>query len=221
MAEQKTLYSSNKYVSPNETRLALGMDMLLSIQGFQGDYKTKLIGAQPFDCIITSLPRIPGFVKMATPHAEMLVRYIAEGTVYGFTTRILGHVMKPVPMLFAAYPQRLERYELRKSSRLNCFMPALLHTTTRSYKTYVLDLSEGGCRTNTPLDTHCPSPEVGDIVLLELPLCGGDTVVITRAEVRNIQRLVNIVSYGLSFLAIEPDTNQRLLAFLEQGHRFT
>ncbi len=207
--------------NPGETKMTMGMDLLLKVHGVKGDYKTRLVGMHPFDCLIMTLPRIPGFVNTVRKDEELLVRYIAEGTVYGFRTHILDHVLKPAPLLFTAYPQQLERYDLRKDTRLNCFIPAILHTAVSHYPTYIVDLSEGGCRSNSPGDGQAPQTAVDERVILELKLCGSNWLVMTSATVRNLQEMESVVSLGLSFEAIEPEAKKSLQGFLEQGRLFS
>lgn len=207
--------------NPGETKMTMGMDLLLKVHGVKGDYKTRLVGMHPFDCLIMTLPRIPGFVNTVRKDEELLVRYMAEGTVYGFRTQIIDHMLKPVPLLFTAYPQQLERYELRKDTRLNCFIPATLHTAVSHYPTYIVDLSEGGCRTNSPGEKQAPQTSVDEQVVLELKLCGSDRLLMTSATVRNFQEMEGVVSLGLSFEAIEPEAKQSLRNFLEQGRLFS
>lgn len=219
------IMGENEYVrqnqDPAETCLTLGMDMLLKVQGLKGDYKTKLVGLRPFECIIMSMPRIPGFIHTVGPEAHLQVRYMAEGTLYGFNTCVIGHITKPFPLLFAAYPQRLERYELRKDTRLECFMPSALFTPARGYDIYVLDLSKGGCRANADSGEEAPDTAVGKTVLLRMPLCGLEQVIVAKAEVRNMHILGKILSLGLAFQCLEPCASKNLESFLEKGRLYS
>lgn len=212
--------------SATET-MAMGMDMLLKVEGREGDYKSKLVGIKQEECIIVSAPRSASFLDAARPGAGILVRYISEGSVFGFTTSVIGVISKPVPLLFISHPLRLERHDLRKAPRVDCFIPCTVHTPTRSYSCHVVDLSEGGCRTNGPAAAEDPASDkyldiaAGDCVLLEMLLCEDRQRVIARCEVRTRQDSPELLTMGLNFQSMEPQCAQRLEHFVELARRYS
>ncbi len=208
------------HLPPDEARLRPGTDLLLKFGDLKGDFKTKLVGVLPFECIITTLPRIANAGALLQPDAPLTIRYMVEGTVYGFHSRVIGHIQRPLPLLFAAYPQRLDRFELRKTTRLNCFMPATLHSAHGGFRAYVVDLSAGGCRVNCPRNEHSEATAVGDGVLLELPLAEGCALVLARGEVRNRLHEDRLLSLGIAFSSVEPGAELKLQAFLEEGRLY-
>ncbi|WP_200280299.1 PilZ domain-containing protein [Rhabdochromatium marinum] len=76
---------------------------------------------------------------------DLIVRFAAEGYVYGFLSSILGTLEQPA-VVFVKWPQQVKSVKLRVHERVPCFLNANLHIDALHCDVAITDLSAGGCR---------------------------------------------------------------------------
>ncbi|MFC1504188.1 flagellar brake protein [Spirochaetota bacterium] len=86
------------------------------------------------------------------PGKLVKVKFIYDGAIYGFETKIKGTINIPVKMLFIIYPKMIQKYELRKHKRHKCSIPGKIHflsadpLNSQKLGMTVTDISQMGCR---------------------------------------------------------------------------
>ena len=105
---------------------------------------------------------------MFTGGEDVVVRYLSDGTIYGFHSTMLLSQMKPVPLFFIEYPYQVEKIELRKEKRAQCSLPSKVHCKTGVYPGIIVDLSSGGAKLDLALDeTEGSLFELNEMVIVE------------------------------------------------------
>lgn len=126
--------------------LRMGQELLVRFSSESGNTKTVFVGMIPYEFLVARLPRVAGITDHAGRGTTLTVRYLQEGSIYGFSTESLGFVLKPVPTLFMAPPNRLEVIDLRACPRVETSLPVEGVVGQEEFKGVIRDLSCGGMR---------------------------------------------------------------------------
>ncbi len=199
--------------------LPLGTRMLLNIAGTKENLSSEVVGLQHFEYLILKMPLVPG-IRARLLNGEMVtLRYISGGTIFGFKSQVLNHIVKPGFLLFVEYPDAMEQVDLRQHRRVNCLLPAALHGRHGVYKCILLDLSEGGCKVALELPRDDPFREtaVDDMLVLQCGLFGGEGQNQTTLSclVKSISMDGGRVQLGLKFNDLNPETQLELSTYLD------
>jgi hypothetical protein len=95
---------------------------------------------------------------------EVIVRMAVESEVLGFKTKVTEVLQGSIPMYLVRYPEAVETINLRKSERLNLFIPVNVNLRYGGQKSedfhmlqgVVVNISRGGCciTTKRPIDLN-------------------------------------------------------------------
>ena len=199
--------------------LPLGTRMLLNIAGTKENLSSEVVGLQHFEYLILKMPLVPG-IRARLLNGEMVtLRYISGGTIFGFKSQVLNHIVKPGFLLFVEYPDAMEQVDLRQHRRVNCLLPAALHGRHGVYKCILLDLSEGGCKVALELPRDDPFREtaVDDMLVLQCGFFGGEGQIQTALSclVKSISMDGGRVQLGLKFNDLNTETQLELSTYLD------
>ena len=199
--------------------LPLGTRMLLNIAGTKENLSSEVVGLQHFEYLILKMPLVPG-IRARLLNGEMVtLRYISGGTIFGFKSQVLNHIVKPGFLLFVEYPDAMEQVDLRQHRRVNCLLPAALHGRHGVYKCILLDLSEGGCKVSLELQRDDPFREtaVDDMLVLQCGFFGGEGQIQTALSclVKSISMDGGRIQLGLKFNDLSTETQLELSTYLD------
>jgi hypothetical protein len=85
--------------------------------------KTTLVGFREDEYLIIQTPRKEGTVLALPEGAELIIRFLASGRVYGFPAHVLRVLGPPFYLAFLAYPHTCEKVSLRNSPRIPVVIP--------------------------------------------------------------------------------------------------
>ena len=128
-----------------------GTRMLLEVAGFQDKLASICVGHIRPRFVVTTAPIVPehnreAVHQMLYPDNTVIVRFLLEGTVMGFSAKIIRSLQVPFPLLFFTYPTRLECLDLRRHRRVPCCIPAETEVGTNATPGMIVDLSLTGCQ---------------------------------------------------------------------------
>jgi len=103
--------------------------------------RANLIGWWRPHVLLATSPLMDDRLVVAPSGTEVIVRYLLEGSVYGFVTRLLKKHQDPIPMWALAYPQLVEVKNLRESPRVQTFIQV---QSQEDDEWLLLDLSTNG-----------------------------------------------------------------------------
>lgn len=131
--------------------LRLNMDigtlLHINIQGVDGKIKSKLIGMEVWEYLIIKAPvGYTGIRNKLVEGNRLVVRFLQEGSVFGFEAYILAVIDKPTTLLVIDYPRKIEEKSLREAKRLDCYIPCTLLVDQQPADGSVVDISASGCR---------------------------------------------------------------------------
>jgi hypothetical protein len=104
--------------------------------------------------LIIQPPAIDHLDLVFTPDSKIIVRYLSDGSVYGFKTFVIETISKPYRLVFIGYPSELDLLSLRNHERVDVFIKSQLEIYDMTVPGVILDLSCGGCLLSVTPDKH-------------------------------------------------------------------
>jgi c-di-GMP-binding flagellar brake protein YcgR len=150
-----------------------------------------------------------------------VVRFIHEGHIHGFLSRVMALVRKPAPLIFLEYPEDVETSKLRKYDRYPVHLAAALARDKSNGRLpdpppcLVLNISAGGCmlRSEEPytkgtfLFMSVQLPEIGWVHDIE--------VEVMRSEIQD-----GAAQLGLAYMDLLDPNYERVKGFLHMLQAF-
>ena len=132
---------------------------LLAMETTKSKWTTTLIGSRPGRYLIVEMPKMGGAPVKLDEGTRWAVNFISKGTVFSFTSEIIGYTYRMVPLLFLSWPQDLQIANLRNEKRYPVNIPATVkiinppatsgddernNLPESEITSLVVDISEGG-----------------------------------------------------------------------------
>ena len=183
--------------------ISVGAKLILDLGGTESRRVAgELVGWKSSKTLLASIPLLVGIRDYVEVGRHITCRYMHDGTVYGFKSRILGYITNPDSLVFLSYPDQWESLDLRKQQRLPCFFPASFEIVDQQVMGILNDISEFGCR------IQCgPSREE----ILEKIVLGAETVI--RFVAFDAQS-----SYSIPALIVNASTDEKKITAI--GFKF-
>ncbi|MGA1875719.1 MAG: flagellar brake protein [bacterium] len=202
--------------------LDVGLIIFLQTKGINKDlrYRSSILGWKRGVTIIVEMPLLNGvYVSLATG-CECIVRYIYNGTAYGFETVVLKSLNDPnVPLLYLAYPQKVEKIGLRRHQRVEMYLPIHIEiqgeSQSQELEGNILDLSVGGClfEITSQVDFNVKL-EAKIIISFSLPNAEQYPIKV-QAIVKRIHIISNSTKVGIQFFDLSPEALAKIRNFCE------
>ena len=182
---------------------------LKDLKGLKG----KKVGTFPG---ATSVALAKAIVRKKTDPNKVI--FIHDGTIYGFLSRFIHHIRVPSPLLFISCPESMERHEMRKNLRVDCFIPSTIHIDDKIiYRGVVSDLSTGGCRITMNHEGGDQSahlePENKVVIAIEMLGIKPDRGIL--GIVKNLHHDAKKIHIGVEFSTSDPDVLSRIQEYIE------
>ena len=183
-------------------QVSLKAQETLDIQ-FTGSHlydQSSILGVDGADTVIAEMPMSTGLKSLPKPGMGLRARFENHGSHYGFRTSVTKFITKPRPMVFFAYPKKIEILMRRRHPRVRCQLPIKLENEHFKATGYISDISQGGCRAMANLDNgeFVCNVMPGDMLSVTMPL-DGLRVGNLRAKVKSINFQGNAITMGLIF----------------------
>lgn len=151
------------------------------------------------------------------------VRFVSDGTVFGFVSKIILYITKPFHLIFLTYPDEIETLELRACERADTFLQAQAHTEEFNLSGAILDLSCSGClfmATMAEGDRPDAVKDTREVVLsFDIPAIAGKVDMPCR--VVSIKREERKLRLGLCFLSDEKTVLDAIADYVDDILRLT
>ena len=198
-----------------KVRFELGSTLFIE-QGQNGErLQTTLVGVMPQACLIVKLPTIVGIDNPLEKDRPVAARYVEHGEIYGFDATVLGSISTPFPLTFLSFPRGLKKTNVRRHTRIDCYIPATLKFDFVSKSGIISDISRGGCRLKLrdTQDVEAADLDIGREVILYFPLLGLQGVKECSGIVRNITLDGEGISIGIEFDTVDPELGDMIESY--------
>jgi len=133
---------------------AFVVGLTLSIEAPQKIYlQTQLLGWEKDVFLVTKAAYVQGQPAKLGTKDICKVRFLHEGTAYGFETTVIAVQFFPFPVMYLKYPGNIEFLKLRVAPRLRTNLPIVFRNSNGSkiLNGVMVDISDGGCGLNMAL----------------------------------------------------------------------
>jgi len=194
----------------------IGVPVKVEIEGIEIPLQSVIVGLETDKYIIIKAPEPFQRVEHKFYKGnELIVRYIANGTVYAFQTKLLESITKPLALLFIEYPRIIQHHELRVNKRLNCHVPARVIYGEVENIGCILDLAVTGCRcliqaSKNPAFIPC---DLDSALTLKCIFPGSREMITLNGVIKNLKRTRKEIDLGINFESNLPNESKKILAW--------
>ncbi len=203
-----------------------GAKVILELSGLPDKLATVCVGHVRGRFVVTQAPVVPdtgrdALYQLLYPDNTAIVRYLHDGTVVGFSTRVIRFIQLPFPLVFFTFPKKLESHDLRRHPRVSCCLPGQANVGGADLPGMVLDLSHSGCLFTAALPESGPAmtPPVAidDDVLLRCGLFGQSPDTALAGVVKRVALSGRRLELGLKFHKLPDPAKQAIGSYLDQA----
>ena len=128
--EEQVIFDKKK----PEPKFAVNLQVFLelNIKNKHMRATANVLGWQRPKHLLVSYPLVENRALVAPTQTELVVRYLLDGTVYGFNSKIVHKQQEPLPMWVLSYPSIVETKTLRRSPRIPIALPVKCSDDTQA-----------------------------------------------------------------------------------------
>ncbi len=199
----------------------------VQVQGYPSRMKSYLVGREEDRYLILKIPSVVGNPEeIFAKDKELTVRYVHQGSVFGFRTSIMLTVIDSFNVVFVNSPKKIEDYNLRTHKRFECSLPARLEVITRHqnrqlrFKGIIGDISKGGCKATIILQEleWVKEPlKIQSVIEIYLALPGIEGELFLQGAVRSMTQDDKGLVLGVQFVDLSGKSQAQLDKFLSDN----
>lgn len=192
----------------NIPKLQVGLQIFLELAQKSKTVRAKasILGWSSPTHLMISFPTADNKLLLTPFKSEVVVRYLLDGVVYGFTTKVIDKQQKPLPMWILIYPAAVETKSLRRSPRVSIKLPV---TYDEDGAAFTIDLSANGA-----LLSVSEKMALGQSLRLSFQLPDGTTVNNLFADVVRLQESRENSMVGVNFRLEDPEKISKISQYL-------
>lgn len=217
--------------SGKRVAIELGTSLTFEVTGVDSRIKSSFIGMEPGRYVIIKMPiGSDEYQSKLCKGNSVIVRYLHEGTIYGFKTLILNTIAEPASLLFIEYPQAIEEHNLRASQRLDCYLPCKFRMVGSikndageeeivedEFEGVVADISKVGCRgsfASSKMKNNLLNIKEETTVMIYIQLPGISDYVKLIGVVKRMQLDQSSTNIGVKFSPMDGDVEEKIGNYL-------
>ncbi|MFO7760541.1 MAG: flagellar brake domain-containing protein [Thermodesulfobacteriota bacterium] len=180
----------------------IGTTVKLEVEGVEYPLQSGIVGLEKEKYIILKAPEpFRRIEHKLYPDNELIVRYISDGTVYAFQSKIIEYISSPLRLLFIEYPKVIEHHELRGQKRIICHLPAKIIANEIENLGCIFDISKKGCRfiLHKNKNPNLIKIEINKGINLKCVFPGSNEVIYIAGQVQNLKKTYNELDIGIIF----------------------
>ena len=199
----------------------------IQVQAYPNRMKSYLVGREEGRYLILKIPSVVGNPEeIFAKGKELTVRYVHQGSVFGFRTSVMLTVIDSFNVVFVDFPKNIEDYNLRTHKRFECSLPARLEVITRHqnrqlrFKGTIGDISKGGCKATITLQEleWVKEPlKIQSVIEIYLALPGIEGELFLQGAVRSMTQDDKGLALGVQFVDLSGKSQTQLNKFLSDN----
>jgi len=194
----------------------IGIPVKIELEGIEFPLQSSIVGLENDKYLIIKAPEPFSRVEHKLFKGnDLIVRYVSDGTVYAFQTKVLETIVKPLPLLFIEYPRIIQHYDLRLQKRLNCHIPARIILGDQENVGCILDLAITGCRCliQATKNSGLLPCDLDNRLALKCIIPGCKEVITLTGNIKNLKRTRKEIDLGINFGPNLTSENRKVLAW--------
>lgn len=191
----------------------IGNRVFMDINGKSTTVTGIFIGMLKNRFLLTTVPNRYEQVKSGLVNGNTIkVKYLYNGAVFAFKTKVMGKIVSPVKALVLAYPKVVQQQALRENKRNEVKIPGRVKTKRRETKVVIFDINRTGCCFKIP--EPAGNLAENDTIRLYCKFPGIPDESASQAVVRNLRKMEKIISIGTEFIDPPEAFQDNLTEFL-------
>ncbi|HPQ68593.1 MAG TPA: flagellar brake protein [bacterium] len=166
----------------------------------------QVFGWRPPTHLMTSYPELQGRMVMVSEDAQVIVRFIHEGKIFGFPATIVAKQQSPFPMWTLAHRPIADGKSLRRTPRRRVIVPVIDESGGEHV---TVDISAHGMLLATR-----QNKTLGDNLTLSFSLPDGMEIKNLRAEIVRIQQSRDASLMAVNYNAGQAEALEKISHFL-------
>jgi len=197
----------------------IGTLLQLELEGYAQRLSGFFVGCAISEFVIVKIPASTHIFAIRTnlfKGKSMIVRYVAEGVVFGFASRLIEAISTPDRLMFITSPGTVSRHELRTEKRVSCLLPANIGMNGGDYRAVITNISKTGCLfcLYSAGNVSIPDDIAGHVTLVFF-LPGVEKALTFTGLPRNIRRDEHKMSVGVQFLDLDRETRNLIVRYMD------
>jgi c-di-GMP-binding flagellar brake protein YcgR len=150
---------------------------------------------------------------------NIAIRYMQDGTVFGFKSIIIHFMVEPARLIFIKYPEEIESLDLRGHKRIECYLPANVKIADKAIEGAIMDISREGCQfsVKNAKAGNSLKLQVDSEISVSFQLPGVEKKLIVAGEQKNIKKDRDSVNIGIKFSNMNIEAQEKLYDFLSKA----
>lgn len=206
------LFNSGKRIS-----LDVGTKLHLEIEGVSIPLESFMVGMEPDAYIIIKTPRpYPTIKHKLYQGNQCIVKYMFQGTVYAFQTKIIDSIASPFRLLFLEYPKIIQHRDLRDHKRIDCLIPAKVVIKKEEKQGAIVDISKRGCRVQIQIfpGDKIPSILINEEITLRAKFPGVEEELQIVGKVKNLLKSRYEMVFGIVYQEMSHEAQEIIARYL-------
>ena len=188
----------------NNIYVETGTEMSLATGDLDFSGKCTYVGRRENQYIVVTPPSNFSANENKLLQADrLMVRYLFEGDIFEFKSKLLEIKSNPLMLLLLQYPVSFEKKELRSQKRISCFISAKMEVNNELHDGIIKDISKLGCRcvfeTSVKLEK---SMRIDDHIALGFGFPGIFDRQEILGKIKDIRMKENSLDVGIEFASI-------------------
>ena len=215
-----------QYVLDKEKGISieLGTQVKIEIEGVGIRLRGTLVGMEPGEYLIVKLhdATFDGLKDRLFQGNQIIVRYVYEGTVFGFLSKLIKTILTPIKLLYIEYPSIIENFDLRSQKRMDCFLPSSIIIRDEERQGAILDISEGGCcfLINMLKGEKLPSVQIDEQITLRCQFPGIEGEQMVSGKARKFSMDKKETALRIQFHELAPEVKNTIAHYISAAEEF-
>ena len=194
----------------------MGTPIKIELHGIELPLQSSIVGLENEKYLILKAPEPFNRIEHKLfPGNEMIVRYLSDGTVYAFQTKMIATIAKPVPLVFIEYPKIIQHHDLREQKRVSCHIPTRVIIGESENIGCIVDIAKAGCRciVQRGKNPYLNPYDLDDPITLKCIFPGSKDMITVPGTVKNVKKTKRDIDLGVAFDVEMPLDSQKLIAW--------
>ncbi|MBF0100393.1 MAG: flagellar brake protein [Desulfobacterales bacterium] len=196
----------------------IGTELNIGFEGISIQVTSTLVGMITNEYLIISPPNPLSSIKPKLfPGNIVVIKFLFNGNIYVFKTKIIEYISKPQKLVFLEYPSEMIQKNIRSVPRTSCYIPCNIKFKRAVHIGVITDISENGCGNCIkvlPVNRNF-IPIKEDQVQLECQFFGAMDEFEIKGSVRNIQKKGAKYIVGIRFESVNGEVFNRIKKYHE------
>lgn len=199
-----------------------GTEVLLELAALKLRIKSAIVGMEKGRYLIVRISDqdlIGSFRSELVKESPMVLKFLHNNIIYGFSTEIIAVVSDPAKLFFVAYPKKIDTAVQQERARFECVLPATSMLGNDIIDMVIVDISREGCLCRIKVagakgEYLYRFLQVDKKVDIIVQFPGSEAKYDLTGRVRNISKDPDRIMLGVMFEGIPDETKARIDGYI-------